>query len=372
MNGKIPVAHVFLTLNIGGMEKVGIDLIENMDSDRYENHVICLKEVGALGESLQKRYPNVVSMSKQDGLSFGIIKDLANYFRECGIKIVHTNNSAPHFWAGLAAVLAGIKVRVHTNHGRNFDWPTRRIWLDRFSASLSRKIICVSEDSAAKLSISDKINPRKLAVIPNGIDTSIFSPGDKNGGILNDYDVSESQILIGSVARFSTDKDQETLIRAFHQLLEQGIDNARLLLVGDGDTRQPLEQLANELQLGEKVIFAGFRTDIVEVLRTLDIYVLPSHTEGLSISLLEAMSTEKAIVASAVGGNTEIIQDQENGLLVADSDVEGMAVALKTLIENPEKGMAFATKARNTVLESYSIKAMVQKYQDLYESVLSQ
>lgn len=365
------MAHIFLTLNIGGMEKVGIDLIDNLDSDLYENHVICLKELGVLGTRFKQRSTNVISLGSNGGFSFSVISQLIDYFRANNIQIVHTNNSAPHFWGGLAAAICGVKARIHTNHGRNFDWPTRRLWLDRFSSLLSSRIVCVSQDSAAKLVKSDKINPNKLSVICNGIDTSYFSPGTSTQGLLPSLGITEDCSVIGSVARFSTDKDQETLIRAFNALLKEGITKIRLVLVGDGDTRAGLEKLVRDLGIQDKVIFTGSRSDILDVLRSLDIYVLPSHTEGLSISLLEAMSTGCRVVASAVGGNVEIIEDHVNGLLVKDSDVQGMAAVLRSLLSS-QLGDALSKAARETVLKNYSVQAMADNYQDLYASVYSQ
>jgi len=353
------------------MEKVGIDLIDNLDSDVYENHVICLKELGILGEQYKKRAANVVSLDCEGGLYSSIIFKLAEYFRSNHIQIVHTNNSGPHFWGGLAALYCGIKARVHTNHGRNFDWPARRILLDRFSSLLSSQVVCVSQDSADKLSKSDKINPRKLSVIPNGIDTTHFSPGERNQTLLDSMGVPSDCSVIGSIARFSTDKDQETLIRAFSALLEEGLLRARLVLVGDGETREGLEALVRKLGVEDRVLFTGFRSDILDVLRSLDIYVLPSHTEGLSISLLEAMSTGCRVVASAVGGNVEIVSEKISGLLVEDRDVSGMAIALSSILNDCEFGNSLAEAARESVRERYSIQAMAGQYQDLYTRVYS-
>ena len=362
---KLRVAHVFLTLNIGGMEKVGSDLIENLDPERFENYILCLKEIGAFGEQLKNKGLRVDCLNKREGFSLSTIVQLMQYFRANKIDVVHTNNSAPHFWAGIAATLCGIRPRIHTNHGRNFDWSGRRKVLDQLSSRLSSRIVCVSQDSADMLIRHDKVNPSKVRVIANGINTDAFAPQGSDRSVRSALGVGDAEVLIGSIARFSTDKDQATLIKAFHQLLPDH-GEARLLLVGDGETRAILHKLVRDLSIEDKVVFTGFRSDVVEILRSLDIYVLPSHTEGMSISLLEAMSTQLPVVASRVGGNPEIVTHGVNGLLVEESNVDDMTQNLLDLIENRPLAEKLALAARNTVVENYSFRKMILQYQQLY------
>ncbi|MFT6991690.1 MAG: glycosyltransferase involved in cell wall biosynthesis [Paraglaciecola sp.] len=360
------------------MEKVGIDLIEHLDADLYDNHVICLKELGVLGEALVTRHEdkpipglkNIVSLDKPDGFRPSVLVPLIKYFLKHRIRIVHTNNSAPHFWAGIAASMCGIRVRVHTNHGRNADCSAKQMLLDRISARLSSRVVFVSEDTAEKIMSTDHIVPNKITIIPNGIDTNMFTPPqpsdhDKRRQLLLELGISKGVRVIGSIARFSTDKDQVTLIRAFAKLVDTE-PSVRLLLVGDGETKGELEALTQQLGITGLVVFTGFRSDIIDILRILDIYVLPSHTEGLSISLLEAMATERAVVASDVGGNGEIVQHNSNGLLVAESDVEAMVSCLNSILIDASLAERISKSARQTVLNSFSITAMVKQYQQLY------
>jgi len=352
------------------MEKVGIDLIKNLDSQLYENHIICLDELGVFGRALKAEGYKVISFDRGGGMSISLLSNLIKYFRQNKIKVVHTNNSGPHFWAGLAAVLSGIKARIHTNHGRNAGWKSRRAWLDRFSSMLSSKIVCVSNESAKTLMTTDRIPAKKMVVITNGIDTEHFQPEGPTAQLRQLLGVDSSSIFIGSIARFSLDKDQETLIRAFNEIVQSHDGEYALLLVGDGETKQPLQALSDSLGISDKVHFMGFRSDIVEILRELDIYVLPSHTEGLSISLLEAMSTACPVVASAVGGNVGLIEHAKNGLLVPESDVMAMKNALLSLDDSVTK-TNLSTQARYTVISQYSIQTMAANYQKLYEATLA-
>ena len=255
------------------------------------------------------------------------------------------------------------------NHGRNKVWTARRALLDRFSARLSQRIICVSQDSAHKLQEQDGISADKLVVIPNGVNTSLFAPGEPNRDLMQELGLVPGMPVVGAIARFSTDKDQTCLVRAFAKVLERRPD-LQLLLVGDGETRSSVEALAVEVGGRDKTVFTGFRSDIADTLRLLDIYVLPTHTEGLSISLLEAMATARPVVASAVGGNVEIIADGENGLLVPESNVDALTTALDSLLANTALAQSLSRAARQTVLDRYSIRAMANQYQDLYESLL--
>jgi len=351
---------------MGGMEKVGLDLIRRLGTKKYNHYIICLDSLGVLGEGIANEDGvRVMSLEKPPGFSFGILNTLVKLYKKLDIDVVHTNNPAPHFWGGIAAWLAGVPLRIHTKHGRNFIHMKRRVLLNRFSALFSTHVVCVSEDSARLTGSIEKVRPEKILVIKNGVDTECFSPGVKRASLLAELGLSENEPVIGSIARFSTDKDQATLVRAFSGFVRAG-GKARLLLVGDGETLPLVKEMVNRLGLEDLVLFTGARHDVPELLRLLDVYVLSSHTEGISVALLEAMSTRIACIASDVGGNSEIIDDAETGYLAPEEDDVEMGKKLEMVLSEPELRKTIAFHAREKVVSEFSLASVVEKYERLY------
>ena len=369
MEKPIPIAHIFLTLKIGGMEKVGIDLIEKLDPRKYENHIICLDELGSLGQQLVDKGYSIAVFHKGMGFKVKVIWKLVRYFKKNHIKIVHTNNPAPHFWGGIAAWLAGVKVRIHTKHGRNFSHMPRRVLLNRFSAFFSTKVITVSGD-VARLTIDvEKVPRKKVKIIYNGIDVEHFKDDGFDQSYKKSLGFPMDSYIIGSIARFNRDKDFETLVEAFAKIYTK-YPHAWLLLVGGGETLSDIKQLVNDLGLNQRVIFTGYRSDIKELLSLMDMYVLSTHTEGISISLLEALAMEKPAIATNVGGNGEIIEDRQNGILVPENDSDALAQSMATLIDNPELAREYGRKGRETVIEKFSLQNLVKEYEAIYREGL--
>lgn len=364
---KKNIAHVFLTLNMGGMEKVGLDLIRGLGTEKYNHYIICLNCLGVLGEQVENEEGVwIKSLDKSPGFSFKVLLQLYRIFKSHGIDVVHTNNPAPHFWGGIAAWFARVPARIHTKHGRNFIHMRRRVILNRWSALFSTKVVCVSEDSARLTRTLERVRPSKVSVITNGVDTERFSPGDRQESLLAELGLSLSDCLIGSIARFSTDKDQATLVRAFAGLIQRGLGGVKLLLVGDGETLCSVKALVSSLDLDDLVVFTGARHDIPELLRLLDVYVLATHTEGISVALLEAMSTKVVCIASDVGGNSEIIDDGIDGFLVPEEDDLEMSKTLELILSDPQLKASIASNAHGKVISEFSLASVVGKYEILY------
>lgn len=370
MKEKINVAHIFLSLRIGGMEKIGIDLVKNLDQSKYKHLVLCLDELGAFGEKLKNEGYPVFAFHKGDGFKFSLLPKLIRFFKKYNIQIVHTNNPSPHFWGGIAAWIAGVKIRIHTKHGRNFITIKRKVLINRFSARFSKKIISVSQDSAQLTHKIERVPLNKIKIIYNGVDTDYFKKEAVKESLYHELGIPRGSIVVGSISRFSTDKDYETLIKAFKEVLDTRPDTV-LLLVGDGETKEQIMQLTADLQLQDKIIFSGFRPDILELLNFIDVFVLSTHTEGISIALLEAMSTEVPVVATNVGGNGEIVQHTKNGLLVAENDVADLKNAILTFLNDEEEKIRLSKEARKVVLQKFSLKNTVAQYEKLYSEFLN-
>jgi sugar transferase (PEP-CTERM/EpsH1 system associated) len=370
LTDKIAIAHIFLSLKIGGMEKIGTDIIRMMDQSKYDQYIICLDELGHFGEQLKKSGFKTFSLHKGEGFSIALLFKLIQFFKKNKIKIVHTNNPAPHFWGGIAAWLAGVKVRIHTKHGRNFITIKRKVFLNRISACFSKNIVSVSKDSAELTHKIEGVPKRKILTIYNGVDTDYFKKQSVNVTLYEDFKIGRGNIIIGSISRFSQDKDHETLIKSFSEVIKTKPDTV-LLLVGDGETKERMLELVHHLHLDNKVIFSGFRSDILDLLNFIDIFVLSTHTEGISISLLEAMSAEKPVIATSVGGNGEIVEHGQNGLLVPENNIVELKEAILLMLENETERQRFSEEARKVVLEKFELSGTVKQYDQLYLKFLN-
>jgi glycosyltransferase involved in cell wall biosynthesis len=170
---------------------------------------------------------------------------------------------------------------------------------------------------------------------------------------------------VGIVARLSPEKDHALVFRAFEKVLG-AVKNIRLLVIGDGAERANLEKLARQLRIDHKVTFTGFRKDIPDLLALLDLFVLCSRTEGMPLTLLEAMAAGKAIVCTSVGGIPGILESEVNGLLIPPEDEAGLAAALRKLIQDRSLAIRLGKQARRDAEQKYSIEKMVGDYETLY------
>ena len=284
---NIKVVHIFLTLNMGGMESVGVNLIHELQKKNIKNAVICLDEKGIFAEQLEQAGISVWCANRKNKGSFSLLRDLASYIRFLHVDVVHTHNPAPNLWGAMAAFLAGVPLRISTHHGINKSQlaSRKRRWMSRFSSLFCHQEVTVSKALEIQLKDESLWLADDISTVYNGVDIRLFDPAIKSALQRVDFGITNDEIIIGSVARFSNDKDYTTLIHAFENIRSQGVA-AKLLLVGDGDTRNQVEVQAAQLNCCLDIIFLGQRTDIRDLLSLFDIYVLSTHTEGVSISLL--------------------------------------------------------------------------------------
>lgn len=356
----INILHIVLGLQVGGLEKFVLDLIDKYPSD-INPVIVCLERKGELGR--QYDHLKIVELSKQPGISLKIVRQLLALTKELKIDIIHTHNPSPHFYGAIAGFLTGLPV-IHTKHGRNYPSEIKKVWLNKISSLLSNKIVAVSQNAAEVCLAVEKIPAAKVMVILNGVDTDRFCVAG------NDDEEKDGVVNIGIVARLSTEKDHQTLLSACKLLTEQ-TTSFHLEIIGDGPLRSELVGTVKSLGLGKFITFSGMRHDVYELLRNLDIFVLSSTTEGISLTLLEAMATELPVVATGVGGNTEVVIDGETGYIVPPQNPEEMASKLLLLINDKCLRCEMGIKGRERVVANFSIVETARKYEELYREVLS-
>lgn len=372
------VAHVVHRFAVGGMENGVVNLVNRLDPARYRHTIIALTDITDFRLRITGSNVELFAMNKRPGKDPRAYLRLMRCLRRTRPHIVHTRNIGT-LDTVFASRLAGVPVRVHGEHGwdmHDLNGRSRKYrFLRRLCAPFVQRFVAVSADLAEWLHDSTGIARDRITHIVNGVDCERFQPlpeGKARGS--EEFGVPPGAIVVGTVGRLEAVKGQEQLLRAW-PLVEQQATAAgrqvRLLLVGDGSRRTALESLARELGISGSVIFAGMRTDIPQLLRMMDVFVLPSLNEGISNTILEAMATGLPVVATRVGGNPELIDAQSTGYLVDAGDSERLAQAIATLVLDDARRSRMSQAARRRTVERFSLEVMVQRYDDLYREVLA-
>jgi sugar transferase (PEP-CTERM/EpsH1 system associated) len=361
---EIRVVHVLHSFGTGGMEK-GIATLIGNSSEMFEHVVVCLSASGE-SEKLLPKEAKICALSKPAGNSLLFLMRLARQLKALNPDVVHTRN-----WGGMDAILAarfaGIGAVIHGEHGWDLGDPEginqRRVKVRRFLSRWVKEFTCVSKHMERWLLDEVKIR-RPVSQIYNGVDTGVFCPGDEGFRIRKELGISEKTFVAGVIGRLDPIKDHLSLFSAFEALRKQRTD-ARLLVVGDGPARRRLESAA-----GEGVVFLGNRLDVPEILRSVDVFVLPSLNEGISNTILEAMAAGVAVVATRVGGNPELVEDGQTGTLVSARDKEAFASALIRYLDDPGLRRLHGEAGRTRVRNHFSISKMVDGYEAVYRRVV--
>jgi len=360
---KIRVVHILHSFGTGGMEK-GVATIIRHAADNFEHVVLCLSASGETARLLPHD-THVVELHKRPGNSPPFLLKLARVLRDLKPDIVHTRN-----WGGvdgiLAARLANNRRIVHGEHGWDMGDPDgrnpKRVMLRRLVSPLVREYTCVSRHMRKWL--LDEVRVKKsVTQIYNGIDTEVFSPDNDRFGIRRRMGIPERTFVIGTVSRLDPIKDHPTLFKAFKGL-KKSTPGLRLLVIGDGPERKRLERLSTD-----GIHFLGQRSDTAELLRCLDLFVLPSLNEGISNTILEAMASGLPVVATKVGGNLELVQDGVNGILVDPGDTQGVASAIFSYVKDDRQRHSHGTSGCSMARQHFSVEAMVKSYEKVYERV---
>ena len=360
------------SLGKGGLENGLVNLIAGLDPSRFEHIVFTLRGLGPNVDRLPRERVRVECLDKQHGSRFQVTA-LARAIRKFKPDIVHSRN-----WAAIEAVaagrLAGACALVHSEHGLEAgvtaEEPWRRICFRRLSYELASRIFSVSYQLRDLHAKRTGFPAHKISVIHNGVDGGRFFPDAAvRVRVRRELGLANEEFCLGCVGNLLPVKDHMTLLRAVEAFAER-CQSWRLLLIGEGPERSKLEEYVRAHPAwSARVQFVGSSSRVPELLRALDVYVLPSIAEGISNSLLEAMSAGLPVVATATGGNPEVVVDGESGLLFPVGDCGKLAEHLVRLEARPEVRAHLAQQAMRRILQEFSIDSMIQKYDSLYESV---
>jgi len=337
------------------------DLVRLRDHARFDVKVVCLGEVGALADDFAAIGIPTFALDAIDKGPIASSRVLGRKLKEIGVDVLHTHNPAPHVAGALARCRTRIPVLVHTKHGRNYPNQWKRVVVNHVTSWLTDCVVAVSYD-AARVSVEiERIPKRKVQVLHNGIDLARFQP--LAAGALN------LRRAIHVARLCDPPKDHDTLLRAI-RLVANAVPDFHVEIVGDGPHRAQIESLCDRLQLRKNVSFSGFCNDVSHRLRQCGMAMLSTLTEGLSITLLEAMAIGLPVVATRVGGNGEVVEDGRTGLLVPPQQPEKMAEAMLELIHSPVRATAMGKAGRERVEEHFNLASVARQYSDLYLELL--
>ena len=371
------VLHVLYRFDVGGLENGVVNLINRMPADAYRHAILALTEVTDFRQRIRRDDVQFISLRKPPGHLYRLFPRLFRLFRELKPAIVHSRNLAA-LEVTVPAALAGVPVRIHGEHGRDvgdLDGANRTYqWVRRAYNPFVTHFIALSRDLETYLTGRVGIPPRKVTQIYNGVDAERFQPAVSQMLTFADCPFQRPEhCLVGTVGRMQTVKDQTLLARAFIRALELAPElkpRLRLVMVGDGPLRAEAQALLAAAGVADLAWLPGERNDIPEVLRGLDLFVLPSLAEGISNTILEAMASGLPVIATHVGGNPELVVEGRTGTLVPAGAVEAMAQAVVAFAVNTQLARSAGAAGRAEVERRCSLDAMVQAYQALYDRVL--
>lgn len=373
---QINVLYIIWSLGLGGAERVVINLAKGLDKTKFNPMVCCLNDKGEFAVELEERGIPVIALNKRLGIDIAVIGKLISVIKERNIQIVHTHLWGANFWGRIAAKMAGVPVIIATEH--NVD--TWKSWfnfaLDRWLSRSTDKIIAVS-NKVKEFYQSKGINPKKIAVIYNGVDIAKGEERrakiDSRSSILDyrkEFNIKNDETMLAIIGRLVEQKGHRYLFEALNML--NGKYKVRLLVVGNGPLLQELQQRAMSYDLSAKIIFTGLRKDVPDLLKITDILVLPSLREGLPMVALEAMAVGKPIIATNVGGTPEVVLDGQTGILVPPGNPTALADAIDRLIENRNLTKKLGENGSSRVKELFSVEKMTRETEQVYHQLLKE
>lgn len=360
--------HVVNNLNYGGMERIIAEIARRTDRSRFETHVMALHYLGHFAQGLEEfaALHLATPMTKWSMLRPAA---LANDIRKIAPDVVHAH-SGTWYKGSLAARLAGVPMHIYTDHGRQKPEPWTHRTLDRIASRRTHTVIAVSARLAEDIK-AFAAYPGRVRVVPNGVDTERYSPlGTVENGLAAELGIASDRPIIGSIGRLEPVKGYEVMIAAFGKLLSswKGGHPPALVLIGDGSQRSSLEQAALNAGIASHVHFLGWRSDIERCASAFTLFTMSSHSEGTSVSLLEAMSSALCPVVTDVGGNAAVLGESLKHRLVPAADPDALAAAWRNALADKEQRRHDAASARARVIQDFGLDTMVQRYEEIYAS----
>jgi glycosyltransferase involved in cell wall biosynthesis len=369
---RIVLLHVIDTLGLGGAERFLVGLCTTLPADRYQVIVSAVSGNGPRSEDLSRAGVELWPLEARSNRDLRALFRLARFIRQRRVDIVHTHLFVGGAFGRLAAVLAGVPIRVTTEqnaYAPGHTLPRWQVVVDALLARLTDRLVAVSQGTRDYLIQEERVPPARIRVVPNAIPWPEAVPPAQVAAVKRELGGEGRFPLLGTVARLTPQKGLEVLLQALPAVRSRFPDLLWVVL-GEGELRPELESLARRLGLEDHVRFCGQRRDVPAALLGLDLFVLPSLFEGLPLALLEAMASGTPVVATRVAGSSEVIEDGVNGRLVPPADAPALAEAIVGLLDDKEFAQRLARRGQDTVRQRYSIGPVAEEYERIYGELL--
>jgi len=369
------VLQLISSRGLFGAENAMIELSKELRLSEYEPYV-------GIISNPQNYYKEIVKAAKDNNLKVDVfpcnnkfdlktILKIKHYIKNNRIDIVHSHGYKSNFYALLATMNIGIR-RIATCHnwlGESFKMRFYE-YLDKILLNRFDRVVAVSDVLRDEI-LRSRVTKEKVIVINNGVDIKMLQATDHRLQVKKSLELKDDDRVIGTIGRLTLEKGHIYLLEAFVKVISE-LPNVKLLIVGDGPLRESLESRVRSLELKDKVIFTGFRNDISEILSILDVFVLPSLNEGMPIALLEAMATQKPIIATKVGAIPKLIEHNKTGLLIEPKDADAIYKSIDLLLKDNEKAKLLSLNAFERVKNEFSSSVMAQRYLAVYKETLNE
>jgi glycosyltransferase involved in cell wall biosynthesis len=362
---KKRVLHLIETSGPGGAERVLINIVENLDRTRHES-VICLLKEGWLAAQLRQRGFEPITIPQRKGHDPRWISQCVGLIRRKRIDVLHTHEFSMNTYGSVASWLTRVPM-IATVHGKAYygeRWRRRMAY--RLVARHAVQMVAVAEDIRRFLIDHVGATPGKLCTIYNGVDSKTVCTAADGERVRYELGISKATTVIGTIANLYPVKGHTFLLKAAAQVARVSPETV-WLFAGRGSLLGQLQEEARQLGIVDKVRFLGFRNDAGALLQAMDLFVLPSLSEGLPVSILEAMAAGRPVVATNVGGNREVIVEGKTGFLVPPGDSGALASQMVALLADRQLAQRFGTEGHTRVRENFTLERMVSAYERLYE-----
>ncbi len=379
---KLRIAHLQLLPLLSGCQQVSLDVLRKLDRNRFEPCVICQSEgpltTAAEREGIACFYADKLVRPISLYRDFRALVQLTELMRRHQFDIVHTHSSKTGVLGRVAARMAGVPCVIHTVHGFAFpaarSWPKKAFYmaLEWLSARFCDMTVCLKLSDVRLAQKWLRIQPEKLRLIPNGVAIETYRPMAKASRERirqNVFVLEPGTMAIGSVGRLSPQKDPLCFVEAADILLSRGI-RAQFFLIGDGELRPDVEAEIRRRGLTRKIRILGWRTDVPQLVGALDLFVLTSRWEGLSLALLEALACGTPVVASDIPGNRDAVVEGVDGLLATCGDAASFAEQMQKLLSHPGLRREYGKAACSKIRKNHRLDDRVTEVENVYSSLV--
>ena len=367
------VCHVVHTLDFGGAEVLARQFaLRHRSAQR--SVFACLDGAGAMAAELRAAGVVVQPLERRAGVDLRCAWRLARFCRRQNVRLVHAHQYTPFLYTALARWMGWRGPILFHEHGR--DWPDyrrwKRVWANRLLLRSADRIVAVGAGVRQALIDHEGLPPGRIRVIYNGVDPARYDPArPQRAAVRTELGIGPEELAVFQVARLDRLKDHATALQTLDRLRERQ-PGLRLFLVGEGEERGNIQRQMTVLRLDDRVRLLGARGDVPRLLQAADLFLLTSITEGIPLTLLEAMASSLACVATCVGGVAEVIVPNETGLLAPSGDPENIACQLDRLSSDPALRKQMGRAGRQRIQQRFAAEQMHASYRQVYGEMLGE